>query len=170
VGVNGKNKGNSQERKIANLLSARFKDITKLEKSFIRNSDSGSYFGGSNQRRKETHDLTHAHFGDIICPDNFKFSIECKFYKSGPSFASIVKGEITQWDGWLKQASQDAENSKKEMLLIVKYNGIEEIIFLNQKLELPLLFVYKDKYNIYKLADMLTLPDGIFFTLPNEKN
>ena len=50
MAVNGKAKGNSYERKIANLLSARFKDYTGIDQSFRRNPDSGSYFGGQNQK------------------------------------------------------------------------------------------------------------------------
>ncbi len=46
MGVNGKQKGNGFERKIANILSERFKEHTGLEQAFRRNIDSGSFFGG----------------------------------------------------------------------------------------------------------------------------
>jgi hypothetical protein len=166
MAVNGKNKGNGQERKLSNLLSARFASLTGITQAFRRNPDSGSFFGASNQKRKDTHDLTHAHFGDIICPDNFKFAIESKFYKTAPSFVSIVKGKITQWDEWLAQASQDATNSKKAMMLIVKYNGTPEICFFDEKIVgIPLLFVYNEDKYVYRLSDVLTLADSMFFTL-----
>ena len=164
MAVNGKNKGNSFERKMANLLSARFKEVTGIDQAFRRNPDSGSFFGASNQRRTETHDLDHANFGDLLCPKNFNFSVECKHYKSGPSFAALVKGNITQWDKWLGQASQDAKNSKKEMMLIVKYNGVEEIVFLDSELDgvIQPSMIYQT-YFIYKLTDILTLGDKFFF-------
>jgi hypothetical protein len=164
MAVNGKNKGNSFERKIANLLSTRFKEVTGIDQA-RRNPDSGSFFGASNQRRTETHDLDHANFGDLLCPKNFNFSVECKHYKTGPTFSALVKGNITQWDKWLGQASQDAKNSKKEMMLIVKYNGVDEIVFLDAELDgaISPSMIYQT-YFIYKLSDILTLGDKFFFS------
>lgn len=161
--VNGKSKGNSFERKIANLLSAHFEPVTGLKTAFRRNSDSGSYFGGTNQKRVTTHDLDHANFGDLICPKDFRYSVECKFYKTGPSFSSIVKGKITQWDDWIAQAKQDAVNSNKEVMLIIKYNGIDEIVFVATPVNsITLIIAYKDVYG-YRLDDYLKLSDTSFF-------
>ena len=163
MGVNGKAKGSQFERTIANMLSARFADKTGITSSFRRNPDSGSFFGGSNKKRTETHDLDNAFFGDLICPDAFRFSVECKFYKTGPSFASIVKGKITQWDEWIAQAAQDASSSGKEMLLIIKYNGVETVAFTSTPmLPLQLVMPYKEVYG-YRFNDVLGLPDDIFF-------
>lgn len=165
MAVNGKSKGSSFERKIANLLSARFESVTGIKQAFRRNTDSGSYFGGTNQKRVETHDLDHAQFGDLICPKNFKFSVECKFYKSGPSFSSIVKGNITQWDTWLSQAKQDATNSKKQMMLIVKYNGMDEIVFVETPVSgITLVIPYKDVYG-YRLDEYIQLSNKHFFIM-----
>jgi len=167
MAVNGKSKGNSFERKIANLLSARFEPVTGISQAFRRNPDSGSFFGASNQKRKETHDLEHANFGDLICPKNFNFSVECKFYKTGPSFSSIVKGKITQWDDWIGQAKQDAVNSKKNMMLIVKYNGVDEIVFVEKQVTgSTLIITYKDVYG-YRLDDYLQLNNQHFFIMDN---
>ena len=161
--VNGKSKGSSFERKMANMLSERFAAQTGIQQSFRRNSDSGSFFGGSNMRRTETHDLEHAFFGDLICPKDFKFSVECKFYKEGPTFAAIVKGKITQWDTWIAQAKQDATNSQKDMLLIMKYNGVEELAFVENMIPvLNMVLPYSNVYG-YRLADLLGLPDIVFF-------
>ena len=164
--VNGKSKGSTFERKIANLLSARFESVTGMKQAFRRNPDSGSFFGGSNMRRTVTHDLEHAFFGDLICPTDFKFSVECKHYKAGPTFAAIAKGKITQWDEWIGQAKQDAVNSKKLMMLIMKYNGVDELVFLEDEahevLGLTLVFPYKGVYG-YRLEDFLTLSDDHFF-------
>ena len=165
MAVNGKNKGNSQERKLANLLSKRFESVTGLAQGFRRNPDSGSFFGASNQKRKETHDTTHAHFGDLICPDNFKFSVESKFYKAGPTFAAIVKGKIAQWDIWMAQAKQDAVNSKKDVMLIIKYNGIDELVFVEKQVTgITLIITYNNMYG-YKLDDYLQLNNNHFFIM-----
>lgn len=160
--VNGKSKGNTFERKIANLLSARFETYTGLEKSFRRNSDSGSYFGGMNAHRVEKHDLDHAVFGDLMCPRNFNFSIECKHYKSAPSFQSIINKLVPQWDTWIKQVEQDSESANKLPLLIIKYNNVPEFVFVKNKLEIAEILLYTGYY-AYKLSDILLLSDDIFF-------
>lgn len=161
--VNSKSKGSSFERKISSILSERFKTVTGLETAFRRNIDSGSFFGGSNQQRTQTHDLSKASFGDIICPDNFTYSVESKFYKDAPSFNLLVQQDIKQWDTWLLQAKQDAVNANKKMALIVKYNGIPEIVILDQ---LPTNMIYSFMYKSYyvtTLTNFLALDDSEFF-------
>lgn len=157
-----KAKGNAFERKISNLLSERFKAVTGLEKAFRRNADSGSFFGGSNVRRTQTHDTDKANFGDIIVPQNFKFSLECKHYKSPPSFAMMMKQDCKEWDKWIDQSTQDAKSSNKKMAVIVKYNGIEEIVILEDAMGLKSAIQYKN-YFVVTLTQFLTLPDSIFF-------
>ena len=160
--VNGKSKGNTFERKIANLLSERFHQHTGIEKSFRRNADSGSFFGGGNKSRVTQYDLEHAAFGDLICPDTFLFSVECKHYKTGPSFQSIVNKEVTQWDTWIKQVEQDSTNANKLPLLIIKYNNVPEFVFVKNKLEIDEILQYKGYYS-YTLSVILKLTNEIFF-------
>lgn len=164
MATNSKQKGSTFERKMANLLSTRFEPVTGIKQSFRRNPDSGSFFGGTNMKRTDTHDLEHANFGDLICPKNFNFSVECKHYKSGPTFNAIVKGKVAQWDEWLKQAKQDAKNSSKKMMLIIKYNSVDEIVFLDEVVsDLRLVLPYSDVYG-YRLDDLLKLNDNYFFS------
>jgi len=161
--VNGKNKGNSYERKIANLLSQRFQPILGIEKGFRRNGDSGSYFGGSNQARTQTHNLDYAIFGDIICPQNFQFVIECKHYKTPPSWQSFLDGSVKQWDDWVAQNDQDCLNAKLPGALIIKYNNVSDMVFLTQEeTSIRQCFRYKQRY-VYQLSDWLTLSDSVFF-------
>ena len=70
--------------------------------------------------------------------------------------------DVTQWDTWLKQAEQDATNSDKLLLLIVKYNNVPEFVFVKGKLNLDEIFIYKGYYS-YTLASFLGLDDVIFF-------
>jgi len=161
--VNGKNKGNSYERKIANLLSQRFRPILGIEKGFRRNGDSGSYFGGTNQTRTQTHSLDYAIFGDIICPQNFKYVIECKHYKTPPSWQSFLDGSVKQWDDWIAQNNQDAENAKLPGALIIKYNNVADMVFLTEYQEtIRQCFIYQNRY-VYRFSDWLILPDSTFF-------
>lgn len=125
-----KQKGNSFERKISNALSARFAEYLGIESGFRRNIDSGSFFGASNQKRIETHLTESVTFGDIMTPSNFRFAIECKHYKTAPSFSSMAKQEYKLFDTWIEQASQDARNADKEMLVIAKFNGIPEFVIV----------------------------------------
>jgi len=97
-----------------------------------------------------------------MCPENFKFSIECKNYKTPPSFQSIIGKDVTPWNSWLSQAEQDAVNSGKNLLLIVKYNNVSEFIFVKEKLEIEEVMAYKG-YFLYTLSEFLTLSNEYFF-------
>lgn len=162
MGVNGKAKGSSFERKIANMLSARFEQHLGVKNGFRRNPDSGSFFGGSNQSRTESYNLDYAVFGDLICPKSFTYSVECKHYKSPPSFQSVITHRVTQWDGWLEQAERDAASSQKHMSLVIKYNNVDEIVFLKGPLAGFKHGMYKD-YHVHLLNDWLAMPDDHFF-------
>lgn len=164
MSVNGKQKGNSFERKIANLLSETFKDYLGIPNGFRRNIDSGSFYGGSNIDRTLTHSLDYAVFGDLICPRNFKYSIECKHYKTAPSLQAIINQLVKQWDTWLKQAEQDSKASNKEFTLIVKYNNVDEMIFLKNTLHGKDTIIKYKQYYIYRLKDFLTYQPDFYFT------
>lgn len=157
-----KAKGNSFERKIANLLSARFKEKTGIEKSFRRNADSGSFFGGSNVKRTEAYDTEKATFGDIITPASFAFSLECKHYKAPPSFSLIMKQDVKDWDKWIGQAGQDCISANKKMAIIIKYNNVDEFVIVTEPHDLPVIIKYKE-YSIVTLEAWLTLSDDKFF-------
>ena len=160
--VNGKKKGNTFERKIANTLSARFADVMGIAASFKRNIDSGSFFGGTNQRRLATHLTEHATFGDLVCPDAFVYSVECKHYKTQPLFSNILMQDCKQWDGWIEQAVQDSKNSNKKMVIIIKYNNVEEFVIVAEPVPGTPTIQYKDYY-IVRLSSFLSLPDSYFF-------
>lgn len=167
--VNGKQKGNGFERDIANKLSDRFKEHLGLDQGFRRNPDSGSFFGGKNQQRTETHDTEFAVFGDLICPRTFKWNIECKNYKDAPSFDLIIKRNVKEWDKWLAQNEQDAVNAEKKPILIVKYNRtkIWAAIPTSENTEgLTPIITYKD-YQIFTLDEILELDNSFFFQTEN---
>ena len=167
--VNGKNKGNAFERKIANLLSERFQTHLGIEKGFRRNPDSGSFFGGKNESRVESYDQDFALFGDLICPRAFMYSVECKNYKTPPSFASFLSGSITEWEKWIAQAMSDSRKSNKSMLLIIKYNNVPEFVLTDRPLVgQPGRFKY-GPYDVYTLADFISADDSFYFSTADEK-
>lgn len=165
MAVNGKNKGNTFERKVAKLLSERFAEYLGIKSGFRRNPDSGSYFGGSNVQRSQTHSLDYAIFGDLICPRNFVYSIECKHYKTAPSLQSILAQEVKQWDDWLEQAQQDSNTSGKKMALIIKYNNVSEFVLLAEPIIGITSTINYKQYFTYKLGTFLDLPTESFFTV-----
>lgn len=163
MATNSKNKGNTFERKTANILSERFAPYTGIEKSFRRNADSGSFFGGSNKSRAETHDTDKASFGDIIAPKNFKFTIECKHYKTAPAMAAMIKQEYALYDKWIEQAENDAEKGDTEPMIIIKFNNVPEFVILSNKFSHMNHFARYKEYILVSLEDCLKEPDEFFF-------
>lgn len=162
--VNGKKKGNNFERKIANMFSDRFADYVGIPKPFRRNPDSGSFFGGTNVARTEIYDTDWAVYGDLICPRNFNFSVECKHYKTAPTVSSILKQDVKQWDKWIAQAKQDAEVSEKDMLIIIRYNNTEILTMTNPGVTTLLPILNYGPVEIQTLENVLNLKDSFFFT------
>lgn len=162
MAVNSKQKGSSNERAIAIRLSKRFEEYTGLSNSFRRNIDSGAFFGRTNQKRLETYDTSKATLGDIICPDNFKFSLECKFYKEPPHINSLITQYCKQWDEWIEQASQDSKNSNKEMAVIIKYNRVSEFVIIENKIDGICNIPYKTFF-VVTLDDWLNQKESYFF-------
>lgn len=145
MGVNGKQKGNTFERTISNYLSDHFSDHLGIETGFRRNIDSGSFFGGKNQYRVQTHLEEHQSFGDILTPTNFKFEIECKAYKTPPALNSIVTGNYKKFDEWIAQAEQDAQNANKGTMLIIKFNNVKPVVLVKEMFD-ECVYRYKEYY------------------------
>lgn len=161
--INSKSKGNTFERKIANLLSARFAALTGIKNGFRRSESSGSFFGGRNQARVVSHDLGKASFGDIICPNNFRYAIECKHYKTPPNLLGLITNQIADWDRWIVQATQDCSNAGKRMAIIVKYNNLKEIVILGEMPAGIACFVHYKTRFVISLDTFLSFADGEFF-------
>ena len=162
MAINSKNKGNTFERKVSNIFSKRFEAKTGLISGFRRNADSGSFFGKTNKARIETHDTTKATFGDIICPTDFRFNIECKHYKSPPSLAIIFKQDWKQLDEWLEQSEQDGKSANRVPIIIMKFNNVPEMVVLKDTMGIPPVLHYKE-YSIITLDSFLSLPDTNYF-------
>ena len=162
--MNSKNKGNTFERKIAKVLSDRFSSVLGIDNAFRRNIDSGSYFGGKNQTRMESHDLEKAEFGDIVAPNSFLFSIECKHYKKPPTFSAMVDQKCKMIDDWIAKAKQDAENSNREMCLIMKFNNVKETVLLEKTFGTLVPVMLYQGYYIVTLESFLAQADDHFFS------
>lgn len=110
MGVNGKQKGSSFERRICKMMT----DYTGLD--FRRSFGSGAF----KSKHKELDES-----GDIKCEDpSFPYSIECKFY-SDIDYHNILAGDCSRLDKWLKQCVIDARHQNKHGLLIFKTNRVD---------------------------------------------
>jgi hypothetical protein len=166
MAVLSKNKGNNFERKTAKAFSARFSQYTGLTSAWRRDITSGSFFGKSNQSRLISHGSENANFGDLLGPENFKYSLECKHYKAPPSLNAIIKQDWKLLDEWISQAQQDAGNAGKIWMIVIKFNNIDEFVLIPELFgTLQSVFNYK-KYFAVSLKAMFEQPDDYFF---NEK-
>ena len=115
-GAAPKPKGSSWERTIAQRLT----DQTGLE--FRRVPGSGAWMGGQN-RQKNMNVLSGAQealSGDIMGPDGWPFSIECKNTAAFPRFHLMLENKDTQVDAFLLEAMTDAYHVEKIPLLALK--------------------------------------------------
>jgi hypothetical protein len=153
---NPKRKGNKNELVVAKLLSERFKQ------SFKRVPMSGGW-GTANENTDVRQDAKEILSGDIICPSNFKFSIEVKS-RANFNFWELLNKENTEFDEWIKQAEREAVLSKREFLLIIKINNKKLFAVIKHPdfMVLPCL-KYKD-YDIIRLDYLLQIEDKFFFT------
>jgi hypothetical protein len=151
--INSKRKGNSNELLIATLLSKRF------GKAFKRVPMSGGW-GTTNENTDVRQDAKEILSGDIICPPDFRFSIEVKSRKEF-NFWDLLNKEDTEIDEWIKQAEREAKTSKKKFLLIVRINNKKPFAILKSDYFTSYVS-YKD-YTMIRLDYLLEMPDTFFF-------
>lgn len=154
--INSKQKGNRAELECAKIFNKRFPDYT-----FKRVPQSGAIFGQSNKENTEKIDeeIKITLSGDIICPLNFKFSIEHKAYNEADFWGLF--NESSDLHNWMKQCKADAVFVGKEPMLIVKYNNKKRIVFTRFKFD-NYIFEHQGWY-CYWLEDYFKNPDNHFF-------
>jgi hypothetical protein len=153
--MNSKQKGNRNELYIANLLSERF------GKTFKRVPASGAH--GTNLADTELRqDAKEILSGDIICPAEFRFSIEVKS-RANFNFWELLNKEDTEVDDWIKQAKLEAEISKKDFLLIVRVNNRKPFVIVNDLSPMIVPGVIYKYYDIIRLDYFLEFENSFFF-------
>lgn len=153
---NQKQKGNRTENECAKILNKRFKD-----KSFRRVPQSGAMFGQSNKIGTENVDeeIKSSLSGDILCPINFKYSIEHKAYQSADFW--YFWNESSDLHSWMNQCQNDANFSKKLPMLVVKFNNHKRIVFIHEKLD-GYILEHRGWY-CYNFEELLRQGDEFFF-------
>ncbi len=117
MAVNGKQKGNSFERSVADFL-------TKLYgEKFLRVPSSGAFIGGKNIVRKDV--LSESQIrnfkGDIIPGESFpRLNLECKSYADFP-FHQLFSGKVKILDTWISQCVS-VEDQGDLSMLVMKFN------------------------------------------------
>lgn len=154
-GLNSKKKGSRIELEFAKILTKRF------DKEFKRTPQSGAWatVNKDSQIREDAKEILS---GDIICPPNFVFSIECKG-RAEFNFWNFLNEETNhlEIDDWIWQAEQDASVSKKMPLLLIKINRRKPFsLFPRSFYESNLLY---GKFSILRLDYLLALDDKMFF-------
>ena len=157
MAINSKQKGKSWERALCKILKERFPG-----RDFSRVPTSGAFFGKTNKEKRSLAEdnVKEVLSGDIICPSDFRFSIECKSY-ANISFWDLFN-ESSDLHSWMKQCSEDAAFVNKDPLLVVKINNHKPFVAI--KLEYDGYVFEHRGFFFYNLEDLLTkFDDGFFF-------
>ena len=109
--------GKGFEYEIRDIL----RESTGIE-SFDRVPASGSMFGGKNAARAATSrdDAVDILTADIICPEGWRWVIECKNHEDVPVHQLYFGEECKTVDEFLGQICDDAQTSGKEPFLVFK--------------------------------------------------
>lgn len=139
-----KAKGNSLERDVCNQLNEAFSC-----KEFTRTPSSGAIMGLSNAKKKDGLNLhTKQTLGaDLICPDWFKFSVECKNYADEPNYSKIIKEDDNTLNRWLGEALFDATTLQLSPLLVFKTTHKGAYVALPKLFDLPESILHYSCYN-----------------------
>jgi len=158
MSINSKNKGNIGERAICKIFKERWP-----EHDWMRVPASGARLGQSNKIKYSAieENVKEVLSGDIICPSNFKFSVESKNY-ADISFWDIFN-DSSDLHSWMNQCYEDAAFANKYPLLIVKINRHKHFAATTCEMD-GYIFEHRGFY-FYNLDDLLKLEDGWWFDL-----
>ena len=156
-------KGKRTERNLGKILQDRFGF------EFSRSTGSGNKWGQCTFEALPQH-AKDTYSGDLICPTNFEWVIECKGgYNDTTLYTLIVRGQECQIDEWIKDAIADGERSGRKPLLCWKKDRMPWLAMTPHKN----LSKVKSNKMIYKhptgnwillpLNSVLALDDSMFF-------
>jgi len=144
--INSRSKGSAFERKICNLLNSTFET-----KEFCRTPGSGAF---ATTHKLPEHLKIH---GDLITPEKFKFTIECKKGYNKENLSSLFSSN-SKLTGFISQAKKDSIKTNKPFMIIWQQDRSEILCILDKYLLHDYLdiksLIYKD-YIIVRLKDLL---------------
>lgn len=164
--VDSKAKGNSFESKIAKALTA------SLPINFQKSVGSGAKIGGMNFATigKMMGEEVMKLFNADVVPMNeekagykFKYSIECKSYKTPDSFTTLVAGTANVFK-WFQESVVDSAKIDRHPILIFKWNFTPIFVALRHGAEAPIapklhLSNTSSGLDIYDFNELLKFPD-----------
>jgi hypothetical protein len=150
------------ERELCQILIDRFPGL-----KFCRVIGSGNRWAQADVPEHSRATVT----GDLVCPEGFRFAIECKFgYEDIDLFSAIIQGN-KQLDDHLLQAKTDAARLGREPLLCWKRRRRGWLCFV---LSSPRMVVLPESYPCifyktwvgFSLDNLLKEADELFFQIP----
>jgi hypothetical protein len=144
--INSRSKGSAFERKICNLFNSTFET-----KEFCRTPGSGAF---ATTHKLPEHLKIH---GDLITPEKFKFTVECKKGYNKENLSSLFSSN-SKLAEFINQAKKDSTKTDKPFIIIWQQDRSEILCILdkyilNNYLDIKSL-IYKD-YIIVRLKDLL---------------
>jgi hypothetical protein len=140
--INSKQKGKSFEGEIAKILSKSLAPYI-----FKRVIFSGAIMGGKNAKvlNDYSSQLGNLFVGDVTCVNaydinrelEFRYNVECKFYKNPETLDNFFEENKSNIPMWFEESKIDAHKVKKEPLLIVKWNRSNIYCFMDQNNNIP---------------------------------
>lgn len=161
--INSKQKGKSFESEIAKTLSSKFAPY-----QFKRVLHSGAILGGKNvvNISQYSEALANLFVGDVVCVNefdhdkNFRFNIECKFYKTPETLDNFLGVVNSNLGKWFEESVVDSKKINKEPLLIVKWNR-SSIYCVTRDISLPSVddmdhvYISQFKLNVFSFKEAL---------------
>lgn len=141
--VNVREKGTRAERELCTILNDRF------------DTDAFSRVVGSGNRWAQVGDVPRDYIGDIVCPDWFRFSIECKSGYRACLTRLLATGREVTIEAFLAQVSDDAERARRDPLLCWKPDRLPWLAAVRERL--PFDALRSGKWTILRLSDLLTM-------------
>lgn len=151
--INSKDKGRRGESDLCKVLSARFVGMA----GFNRVIGSGNAWSFANLTEQAKNVMT----GDIVCPEGFKFSIECKYGYAQIDLSSSFHGN-KELDKFLLQSEKDADRIHRKPMLCWKKPRQKWLAFVKEDLQYKYKMTYRE-WSIVSLDTLLEEDDSFFF-------
>ncbi len=149
--------GKVGERELAKILTERFPKHT----AFTRSIGSGNRWAQVSLS-KQSHEMMG---GDLVCPNNFNFTLECKFgYDEIDLYQAIAEGN-SLLDSFLTQAKESADRADKIPLVFWRKKRKPWMSFFpTTSVTLPERFVSYKGWTGISMENLLKFPDEFFFS------
>ena len=135
--INSKSKGNRAELELAKILTKRF------GMPFAR---VGVSSGARPKQVQLASSAKQAFTSDLIVPDGFRFSVECKSVNKDVD----ILAQSALLDKFLKQTKEDAESIGKVPMLCWKRNRKGWIVVLPERYVFSKTIVFTNYYSVYR--------------------